>query len=290
MQLLSAVGRGRRDLTRSHYQMNSWRLPVTRAFNGVFVFLAVALAFIAALLAACGPSEVQLSATSAYETAESDINQLRATATVARARLQITLDFVGTRVMQVEQANQFLRSSLMDLGTESAFIDANLSQLQLQPSPTQRQGLAGVTGATATPLALLAVSNDQRVQVTAAVAVAITPDKRPRLGNVALASGVDTEDCALDINPLFTPESAAIYIVARAFNIPAGANLSSIWQRQGSEVAQLSFQTEFAINNNCIWFFIDQSDTPFLAGAWSVEIRLDGEALMSPLPFRVVPS
>ena len=105
-----------------------------------------------------------------------------------------------------------------------------------------------------------------------------------------LASGVDAEDCALDINPLFTPESAAIYIVARAFNIPAGANLSSIWQRQGTEVAQLSFQTEFAINNNCIWFFIDQSDTPFLAGAWSVEIRLDGEALMSPLPFRVVPS
>ncbi len=290
MQLPSAVGRGRRDLPRSQYQMNFWRLPLTRTFSAVSVFLAVALVSIAALLTACGPSEVQLSATSAYEIAETDINRLRTTATVARARLQITLDYVGTRVMQVEQANQFLRSGLMDLGTESAFIDANLSQLQLQPTPTQRQGLASVTGTTATPVALLAGSNDQRAQVTAATAVAITPDNRPRLGKVVLASGVDAEDCALDINPLFTPESAAIYIVARAFNIPAGANLSSIWQRQGTEVAQLSFQTEFAINDNCIWFFIDQSDTPFLAGAWSVEIRLDGEALMSPLPFRVVPS
>ena len=290
MQLPSAVGRGRRDLPRSQYQMNFGRLPVTRTFSAVLVFLAVALISIAALLTACGPSELQLGATSAYEIAETDINQLRTTATVARARLQITLDFVGTRVMQVEQANQFLRSSLMDLGTESAFIDANLSQLQLQPTPTQRQGLASVTGATATPSALLAGSNDQRAQVAAATAVANTPDNRPRLGNVILASGVDAEDCALDINPLFTPESSAIYIVARAFNIPAGANLSSIWQRQGTEVAQLSFPTEFAINNNCIWFFIDQSDTPFLAGAWSVEIRLDGEALMSPLPFRVVPS
>ena len=290
MQLPSAVGRGRRDLPRSQYQMNFWRLPLTRAFSAVSVFLAVALVSIAALLTACGPSEVQLSATSAYEIAETDINRLRTTATVARARLQITLDYVGTRVMQVEQANQFLRSGLMDLGTESAFIDANLSQLQLQPTPTQRQGLASVTGATATPLTLLAGSNAQRVQVAAATAVAITPDYRPRLGKVVLASRVDAEDCALDINPLFTPESAAIYIVARAFNIPAGANLSSIWQRQGTEVAQLSFQTEFAINDNCIWFFIDQSDTPFLAGAWSVEIRLDGEALMSPLPFRVVPS
>ena len=101
-----------------------------------------------------------------------------------------------------------------------------------------------------------------------------------------MASGVGSDDCALDVNPRFTPSSAAIYVVANAYKIPAGATISSSWQRANTEVALFSFDAQRAINGSCIWFFIDQSDTPFFSGSWSVELRLDGAAL-AVMPFQI---
>ena len=36
------------------------------------------------------------------------------------------------------------------------------------------------------------------------------------------------------------------------------------------------------------WFFIDQTDTPFTVGSWSVEISVDGSPLSSPVAFQIV--
>ena len=249
---------------------------------------AASIVIVSTTLPGCGPSEDQVRATLEQQAAQTTVGNLRATATVSRARMQITLDFVGTRVMQAEQAGSFLRANLIALGTEGAHIDADLRRLQLAPSPSPLPTSAIASGAPDFAIATAPARTDSRPIVTPPATALVTPDDIPRLDEIVLASGVGRDDCAIDINPVFTPQSEVIYIVARAFNIPSGVRLSSSWQRQGAEVVRHAFQTEFPIHDNCIWFFIDQSDTPFNAGNWAVDIRLEDEPLMPVLPFQVV--
>lgn len=250
--------------------------------------LAASIVIVSTTLPGCGPSEDQVRATLEQQAAQTTVSNLRATATVARARMQITLDFVGTRVVQAEQAGSFLRANLIALGTEGAYIDANLGRMQLVPSPSPPPTAETARGAPNVAVSAVPARADSRPIVTPPATAVVTPDDIPRLDEIVLASGVGRDDCAIDINPVFTPQSEVIYVVARAFNIPNGARLSSSWQRQGAEVVRHSFQTEFAIHDNCIWFFIDQTDTPFNAGNWAVDIRLEDEPLMPTLPFQVV--
>lgn len=250
--------------------------------------IAASIVIISTALPGCGPSEDQVRATLEQQAAHTMVSNLRASATVSRARMQITLDFVGTRVMQAEQAGSFLRANLIALGTEGAYIDAGLGRLQLAPSPSPPPTSATDAGVPDFAIATAPAGADSRPIVTPPTTAPVSPDDIPRLDEIVLASGVGRDDCAIDINPVFTPRSEVIYVVARAFNIPSGARLSSSWQRQGAEVVRHTFQTEFPIHDNCVWFFIDQSDTPFTAGNWSVDIRLDDEPLMPVLPFQVV--
>ena len=230
-----------------------------------------------------------MTATAEYEAAATQLDRLRTTATVARARLQITLDFAGTRVAQIEQSGAFLRSNLSALGTDADFIDANLRRLRDQPQivavESREESVAVGSASTAIDLneALSAAHT-----ATPPAGVAVTADLHPRLDDLVLSSGVNSEDCQVDINPLFTPDSTEIYVVARAYDIPSGATLSSSWRHRDLEVVSHSFRTEHLIDDNCIWFFIDQTDTAFTAGRWSVQISLDGSALSPLLPFEIV--
>jgi len=243
---------------------------------------------LAAFLAACQSTEPQLTATAVYIEAQAAIESLRSTATVARARMQTTLDHAATRVARAEEAGKFLRSNLINLGTDTSFIDDSLQQLEA--IATQRPSTIA-----ANPNAPPA---DDRVPPTITPITVVTPPVEthsppspldgPRLENIVMATGVDSNDCAIDVNPRFTPQSTAIYVVGRAFNIPAGASISSIWLRSGLEVVSFSFHREYEINDSCIWFFIDQSDTPFSPGNWSVELRVDGAPVSSPLAFQIV--
>ncbi len=246
------------------------------------------LMFTSLALIACRTSDLPLSVTAEYEAVATELDRLRATATVARARLQITLDFAGTRVAQIEQSGAFLRSNLLALGTDSEFIAANLRNLLETPqtvvvsnaeSPTSIRSTEAIDPGDAF-VATYTATDPPRAEVT--------PGLRPRLDSVVLSSGVNSDDCPVNINPLFTPESPEIYVVAKAYNIPSGATLTSIWQHRDQEVVSHSFQTEYAINDNCIWFFIDQTDTTFTAGRWAVQISLEGSALSPLLPFEIV--
>ncbi len=249
----------------------------------------VFLLFTCSALVACRTSDLPLTATAEYEAAATQLDRLRATATVARARLQITLDFAGTRVAQIEQSGAFLRSNLSALGTDSDFIDANLRQLGDQPQVAAvelREGATAVSGASVAMDPNDALSGAHTA--TRPASVEVTPDSHPRLDNLVLSSGVNNEDCPVDINPPFTPDSTEIYVVARAYDIPADATLSSSWRHRDQEVVSHSFRTEHFIDDNCIWFFIDQTDTTFTAGRWSVQISLEGSALSPLLPFEII--
>ncbi len=249
----------------------------------------IALLLTATLVSACRSTEPQQTATAVYERAVAEIASLRATATVARARMQTTLVYIETRVALVQEAREFLRFSLNNLGTDSDFIETHIGQLArvatpaAQFTPIVAAGQAQISAPDEAPTARPLARRTQPATITP------SPDRQqPRLEELVLATGVGADDCALDVNPRFTPESSAIYIAARAYNVPAGATITSAWGRQGAEVARFSFQPERAINGDCIWFYIDQSDAAFTVGAWSVEIFVDGISLTSPLAFQIV--
>ena len=237
-------------------------------------------------LAACSASDAQLTAKAEYDLAGTQINNQRSTATVAYARMQTTQDFAVTRVAEVDQARQSLHSTLAALGTESGFIETLSSNIAaFTPSP----GLPATAGSAA---ALQTRTPDRPVAVrtppsaTGETGDRIASDSQPRLEDIALAAGKDKNGCAVDPNPRFTSASAEIYVTARAYHIPADVTISSSWRRMGAEVASISFQAAYPIHARCIWLFIDQSDTPFVSGRWSVELRLDDQSLAL-VPFQI---
>ncbi len=246
-------------------------------------------ASVAISLSACRSSDPQQTATAFYDEALSNIESLRTTATVVRARIQTTLDHAGTRVVQAEAAGTFLASNLISLGTDAAYIVEGLAQVSEIAAPA-RQTPPANQAAPSSPAGSPQSTQSPRTIVTPPV---VTPPPSPtgsgpRLENITMASGVNEFDCAIDAFPRFTPASTAIYVVGRAYGIPAGAIISSSWQRSGTEIVSFSFHREHDINDNCIWFFIDQTDTTFTVGSWSVEISVDGEPVAAPVAFQIV--
>ncbi len=254
-----------------------------------YLIVATALAILSAsVLAGCASGAPEMTAT-AYSQIRSEIENLRATATVVRARMKTTLEYAGTRVGQAEEAGGLLQHSLSSLGTDTNYVETSVSLIKsgptLIPPPTPIDARAPAASA------ITPISRPTDIPA-AATATATNPqpapdDNRPRLENIVMASGVNDFDCAIDSNPRFTPQSQAIYIVAEAHNIAAGASISSRWYRRGTEVAYFSFEAENDINDNCIWFFIDQTDTTFFPGSWSVEIRVDDTPLSTPIAFQI---
>jgi hypothetical protein len=242
------------------------------------------------LLSACGTSTEQLTLVADHGLANTQVADIRSSATVVRARMQITLDFAGTRAVDVEQQGQFLRSTLASLGTESAFINNNLPLPGNFPTFTPQP--TSPINAPAT-LALQPLATEELNADGIPIQLTIDPPEvtnQPRFENIILSSGVGDDDCAIDTNPRFTPASTEIYVVAMAYDVPANATISSSWQYNGTEVALFSFQTETAISKNCIWFFIDQTDAEFVVGTWSVELRIGDGLAAPPIPFQILDS
>ena len=247
------------------------------------------LAF-ALALSACASNPPQSTATAIYERARVEAESLRATATVVRARMNTTLEYAAARVAQAEAAGEFLQFSLISLGTDTNYVATNVSRID--SAPTQI-ALATATAtrqaevSLVTPMAFATLAPSPSPTRPAAPSQPQATAAGPRLENIAMASGVNSNDCAIDVNPVFTPASTEIYVVAEAHNIPAGAKISSRWHRRGIEVAYFSFDVENRIDGNCIWFFIDQTDTAFVVGAWSVELLVDNVPASSPVAFQV---
>jgi len=253
------------------------------------VITCVIAAGVAITMTACRSTEPQQTATAAYDEAISAIEMLRTTATVVHARIQTTLDHAGTRVGQAQAAGTFLASNLISLGTDAAFIEESLEQLDQPPAPVPQTPAAQQAARSGTAEAPPPTQAPRTIVTPPAATPAPTSiPSGPRLENITMASGVNQFDCAIDVNPRFTPASTEIYVVGRAYSIPAGATISSSWRRSGTEIVSFSFHKEHEINDNCIWFFIDQTDTPFTVGSWSVEISVDGVPLASPVAFQIV--
>lgn len=217
------------------------------------------------LLIACQrQNNVELTLVARGLNLETQISALRATATVGSERLEVTIEYMATRASSAQRQRQDLEATLIARGT---------------PLP------GSISGPTGTPFPLPGT-----VFPTAPAQVDAQPLQqsadRPRLTDIVMASSVRDNDCASQPQFGFQTDAERIYIVATAWNIPANTLLSARFVISGRE-SPLDWRPRSPINGNCIWFYIEQSDLPFVAGNWSVRLEIDGQPASDAVTFSI---
>ena len=116
------------------------------------------------------------------------------------------------------------------------------------------------------------------VTATAAAAQATpTPNQTsPRIRQLVTSLDVGDDDCALGQTDEFQRSDERIYAVARGYDIEAGTRFASRWFYRGDEFVYLEFTAETPFDDECVWFFIDKTDTVFFPGGWTVLWEVDG--------------
>ncbi len=221
------------------------------------------------LLAACstGPSDAERTLEAQRDSLATQIVDVRSTATVEADRLLMTAEFAQTAAAQVRTQNQVLSATIAALGGDAALVAPRASTPTL---PAVIDPAAPVTPA------------------PGGETLAATPSPAPpNLYNAVTARGVGANDCALATVSQFTTADVSIYVVATASNIQPGMTLASRWFYEGQEVIRHTFKPDFAINQNCIWFFIDPEETPFNPGSWTVQLELNGQPVGEPVAFSI---
>ncbi len=223
------------------------------------------LPFLLLLLIACQrQNNVELTLVARGLNLETQIAALRETATVGSERLEVTIEYMATRAAFAGRQRQELEATLGTRGT---------------PLP------GGIGGPTGTPFPLPGTVFPTVPAQVIAQPVQQTSD-RPRLTDIVMASSVRDNDCASQPRFGFQTDAERIYIVATAWNIPANTLLSARFVISGRE-SLLDWRPRSPINGNCIWFYIEQSDLPFVAGNWSVQLEIDGQPASGALTFSI---
>jgi len=261
------------------------------------------------LLAACTGS-ITSQIDSEHQIAQTQIGALRTTVTVQAARLRTTLYFSETRVALAATQSQFLKSTIAAYGTPfdyledfqrrymgNAFVDSAATTtptplIPIDATPTAAATSAPATAPPAGNLATVAARRSARETLRAPEPTpTATPDAdTPFLRDAVMALGVRDDDCALGLTTIFTNVTPTVYVVMRAYNVTPGTEFASRWVFRDTEIVRHSFTAEFAFDDECIWFYIDESDTTLFVGDWEVTLEIDGEAQGNPLSFRVIPS
>jgi hypothetical protein len=225
--------------------------------------LIAALTLLLIALTGCAPPAADTGLQTQAAAVRTDIAQVRASATRAQARVTTTLAYLGTRAGQVRLDSQNLQATLIARGTDPAVLREALGDLAYVPvTETPFLSAPGVAGADAPP---------DTVPGPRATAASLAG-----LRNIVTAQAVGQDDCAVNPTTTFANTAPLIYVVATADGIAPGTTISSTWSREGSPRASFQFRPDFFINNACIWFFMDQSDTEFTAGGWQVDLTLNG--------------
>jgi hypothetical protein len=238
---------------------------------------AILLLAITVMMAGCNNGgDIQLTLVSENLALSTQIAEIRNTATYAADKLNMTAEYLQTAVTQVAIDNQLLAVTLTASGVDASRVTPGA------PVPTQLPGIQAANGNT--PLMTEAV-NSGAPQDTSLITP--TGPVAPSLYNIVLAEGVGSNDCALAAVSIFPSTTQQIYVVATAANIASGTKLSSHWYREGTEVVFHDFMPDFNIEQNCIWFYIDQTDIAFTPGNWSVQLDINDQPAGSAVAFTI---
>jgi len=245
----------------------------------------IGLLIVLMLLAACSNTSAEMTLAANYAQSSTQISELRETATVQTARLRTTLDYSETRVALVATQSQFLKSTLAARGTPIEELNAFQRQMMgdmasiSTSTPPVNGGLAGVAP---TPAGVIP-------PVSAELPTASPDPSAPRLENVFIAADVGADDCGTNPTTEFNLSTEIIYLSARAMNITPGTTFVASWTRPDGEVLSYDWVPDFAIDDACIWLYLDQTDQPFIAGSWQVQVEINGTTTTDSLPFTIQP-
>ncbi len=236
-------------------------------FDGLLAALLIGLA------ACSGPSPAERTLEAENALLATQVADLRATATVAADRRRITVEYGQTAVGQVRRQNEILAATVAALGgdVESVRPGAPLPT----PAPAALDPASAAPGSPLTPAAL------------AQPPLTPTAPPPPSLYNLVTTEAVGANDCAVGAVSRFPATAPRIYVVATAANIAPGTRLASRWFREGVEVIVHEFTPDFAIQQACVWFFIDPAETPFTPGNWRVQLEIDGAPAGEPAVFTI---
>jgi hypothetical protein len=242
-----------------------------------YAFLWVAIALIGA---GCNDGgDIQLTLVSQNVALSTEIADIRSTATYAADRLNQTAEYLGTTIAQGNQQGDLLGSTLAASGVDASLITPGA------PIPTRpienvvpQQPITNITPA---------VTDENGAPLGSDPLVTGTALPEPSLYNIVTTDGVGSNDCALGTVSSFSSSTEQIYVVATAANIPPNTRLSSRWFLEGAEVVFHDFTPDFTIEQNCIWFYIDQTDIAFTPGNWSVQLSINDTPAASPVAFTI---
>jgi hypothetical protein len=242
-----------------------------------YAFLLLALVL---MMAGCNNGgDIQLTLVSQNLELSTQIADIRSTATYAADKLNMTAEYLQTAVTQVAIDNQLLSVTLAASGVNAA----NVTPGALVPTPLPGADNVQTINSN-TPLTTEDVNSSGQQNTSGTPAAG---GGTPSLYNIVLAEGVGGNDCALAAVSSFPSTTEKIYVVATAANIASGTKLSSHWFNAGTEVVSHDFTPDFNIEQNCIWFYIDQTDTAFTAGTWSVQLDINDQPAGSPVSFSI---
>lgn len=257
------------------------------------------ITLILGFLSACASTEGALTLEANHALAGTQVADLRITASVQAARAETTLDFMGTRASLGATQSVFLEETLVATGFAPDAI-ATRRQVILGSTPTPlptetlrpEETQAVIIGSqvatlppTAPPVTLNAPNPTTPPQV-ALPSPTFDPDEL-YVTNVITATGAGDDGCGTGVTSIFGMDTPEIYVIAPAFNIEAnGATFGARWERDGIQVGPIyTFVPDFSAEQLCIWFFVDETDFEFIAGAYTVTIEIDGQPAANPAPF-----
>lgn len=110
-----------------------------------------------------------------------------------------------------------------------------------------------------------------------------------KFSSIQIASQIKSADgCAADSRDDFLETAEKIYITGRVSNLPAGAQISALWTREGQIAYRSnSWVAPQAYQALCVWVYIEPREVNFLPGRWTVQLMLNGEPVGEAQPFLI---
>lgn len=217
-----------------------------------------AIFLVSLFLGACArQNQVELTLVATQVALNTQIAAIRSTATIQAERIQVTVEYMATQVRSAEVQNDQLRATLVSRGIDPQNL-SNIDPLSITPVPGPANTIP-----------------QPEITVETLPVITPTPGGGAALTNIVMSENVGSDDCAVGATSTFSTSAQQIYVVATALNIQPGTTIISRWRVGGQEIVH-DFTPNFEINQNCIWFFIDQVDTTFTPGNWNVQLEING--------------
>lgn len=219
----------------------------------------------------------------------------QATATARADVLMLTLENASTAVRNVDNLGTRIAATMIATGSSSDSSLITPPAVTAQPNVNFLQPTSISSQLLVTPM--VTFSGSASGNSTLAPTIPPTPNLQPNVGfdpntprlqDLATSTNVGTDDCPLDIRQSFSQTIDGVYVSARATNLPDTATIISHWNYNGTTMMTYDWSPGFAIADACIWFYLPTSDVDFAAGAWTVELLLDGVLQGSPISFTVM--